>query len=76
MGEDLNYNKTQIAFLASLGHFGIAFSSFFVSTVLRHFTARKVLAYHMVLAAVACTVFALSSEFWILSACRFVVGIC
>lgn len=72
--EELELNYTQQALLGSLPNFGISAASFFVSTLIRHFTAKYVLTISLFFNIGFCALFSLSKNLWALYLSRFFMG--
>jgi len=72
--QELNLNYMQQALLGSLPNFGISAASFFVSTLIRRFTAKSVLSISLFFNIGFCALFALSSNLWAMYFSRFFMG--
>ena len=72
--QELDLNYTQQALLGSLPNFGISFASFFVSTLIKRFTAKTVLSVSLFLNIGFCALFSLSSNLWAMYFSRFFMG--
>lgn len=72
--EEMSLNFTQQALLGSLPNFGISFASFFVSPLIKKFTAKSVLSVSLFLNIGFCALFSLSKNLWALYFSRFFMG--
>jgi MFS family permease len=63
-----------MALMGSIVYFGLSVSSLFVSMIFRKFSASWVLGLNMIANAVACFLFSVSSNIWILYVMRFMLG--
>lgn len=63
-----------MALMGSLVYFGLSVSSLFVSVIFQKMRATWVLGINMMLNAVACFIFSVSSNIWILYIMRFMLG--
>lgn len=72
--EELNLNYTQQALLGSLPNFGISFASFFVSPLIKKFTAKTLLSVALFLNIGFCALFSLSTNLLALYFSRFFMG--
>lgn len=63
-----------MALMGSLVYFGLSVSSLFVSLIFQKINANYVLGFNMIANAVACFIFSLSSNWWLLATMRFALG--
>jgi MFS family permease len=63
-----------MALMGSLVYFGLSVSSLFVSAIFQKYQASWVLGLNMIANAVACFIFSLSSNVWVLYFMRFMLG--
>lgn len=63
-----------MALMGSLVYFGLSVSSLFVSVIFQKLSANYVLGFNMIANAIACLIFSVSSNWWILASMRFMLG--
>ncbi len=63
-----------MALMGSLVYFGLSVSSLFVSVIFQKLRANWVLGINMIANAVACFLFSVSSNLWVLYIMRFMLG--
>ena len=63
-----------MALMGSLVYFGLSVSSLFVSVIFQKVRATWVIGINMILNAVACFIFSVNSNMWILYVMRFMLG--
>ena len=71
---EIQLSHPQVAYLGSLVYLGLCTSSLFVSSIFNRFSAPRVIAFNVFLNAIACFVFSMYSNLWILYAMRFLLG--
>ena len=64
----------EMALMGSLVYFGLSVSSLFVSTTFQKSKASRVLAISMIANAIACFIFSVSSNHFVLYSMRFMLG--
>jgi sugar phosphate permease len=72
--KDLKLGFQEMALMGSLVYFGLSVSSLFVSTIFQKFSANKILGLNMIGNAIACFLFSISSNMWVLYSMRFMLG--
>ena len=71
---DLKLGYQEMALMGSIVYFGLSVSSVFVSIIFQKVNASKVLGFNMIANAVACFIFSVSSNIWVLYFMRFMLG--